>query len=106
MRIWVGNLKFGVPSAKMEKELRKMFREFGTVWHVDIDTSRGFAFLEMPNFRSAETAITELNGISLFGRTLRVDERREGISNVSCFGTHRRDKAKTTTRWSRMASRG
>ena len=58
------------------------FGQFGTVERVNIITdrdtgqSRGFAFVEMPDRREAETAITQLNGADLNGRTLNVNEAR------------------------------
>jgi RNA recognition motif-containing protein len=45
---------------------------------VDRETgrSRGFGFVEMPNQSEAETAISQLNGKDLGGRTLRINEAR------------------------------
>lgn len=76
--IFVGNLSFGAT----EDELRHMFEVHGTVERVSIITdrdtgrSRGFAFVEMPNDEEASRAIAALNGSSLGGRTLNVNEAR------------------------------
>jgi RNA recognition motif-containing protein len=39
--------------------------------------SRGFGFVEMSSQNDAETAMTELNGSQLEGRTLTVNEARQ-----------------------------
>ncbi|MDJ0960341.1 MAG: RNA-binding protein, partial [Acidimicrobiia bacterium] len=78
MNIYVGNLPFRTTNA----ELEGLFGAHGTVDRAavitDRDTgrSRGFGFVEMPNREEAETAIRELNGYSLDGRDLRVNEAR------------------------------
>jgi RNA recognition motif-containing protein len=78
MNIYVGNLPFGTTNADLEG----LFAAHGTVDRAavitDRDTgrSRGFGFVEMPNREEAETAIRELNGHSLDGRDLRVNEAR------------------------------
>lgn len=38
--------------------------------------ARGFGFVEMPDDRAAQTAINAVNGTSLAGRTLTVNEAR------------------------------
>ncbi len=76
--IFVGNLDFRAS----EDELRALFENYGTVDRVSILTdretgrSRGFAFVEMPNDGEAEQAISKLNGYSLGGRALNVNEAR------------------------------
>ena len=78
MNIYVGNLPFRTTNADLEG----LFAAHGTVDRAavitDRDTgrSRGFGFVEMPNREEAETAIRELNGYSLDGRDLRVNEAR------------------------------
>jgi len=78
MNIYVGNLPFGTTNADLEG----LFAAHGTVDRAavitDRDTgrSRGFGFVEMPNREEAETAIREINGHSLDGRDLRVNEAR------------------------------
>jgi len=78
MRIFVGNLSF----ATTEEELSQLFAPYGVVERVQIiqdrDTSRsrGFGFVEMPDATEAQAAITGLQGATLGGRTLTVNEAR------------------------------
>ena len=82
MRIFVGNLAWSTT----EDELSQLFESYGEVERVQIVTdretgrSRGFGFVEMPQLTEANAAIEGLNGTSLGGRTLNVNEarRREG----------------------------
>jgi len=77
-KIFVGNLAFAVGEA----ELRQLFEQKGAVEAVtvmrDTDTgrSRGFAFVEMSTEEAAQKAITELNGFSVEGRNLTVNEAK------------------------------
>jgi RNA recognition motif-containing protein len=77
-KIFVGNLSFSVGEA----ELRQLFEQKGAVEAVtimrDIGTgrSRGFAFVEMTSDEAAQKAIEELNGYSMDGRNLTVNEAR------------------------------
>jgi RNA recognition motif-containing protein len=76
--IFVGNLSFTVGEA----ELRQLFEQKGAVEAVtvmrDTDTgrSRGFAFVEMVSDEVAQKAIADLNGYSVDGRNLTVNEAR------------------------------
>ncbi len=76
--IFVGNLAFGTT----EDELRTLFEPYGSIERVSIITdrdtgrSRGFGFVEMPNDEEAESAISAINGSSMGGRTLNVNEAR------------------------------
>jgi len=79
-RLYVGNLPFSVD----ESTLRELFEQNGrTVTEVklitDRDTgrTRGFGFVEMVSSEDAEGAIRELDGYSLEGRPLKVNEARE-----------------------------
>jgi len=78
MNIFVGNLAF----TTTEDELAQLFEPFGTVSQARIATdrdtgrSRGFGFVEMPNDAEGERAIEALNGTSLGGRALTVNEAR------------------------------
>lgn len=78
MNIYVGNLSYNVS----EDELGKAFRSFGQVETVKIirdkysGQSKGFGFVEMPSAEEARSAITDLNGKQLNGRTLKVNEAR------------------------------
>ena len=76
-RIFVGNLDFSAT----EEAIRALFEPFGTVESVslmkDRDTgrSRGFGFVEMQE-ADADRAIAGLNGTSMGGRTLNINEAR------------------------------
>src|SRR5450432_2198694 len=76
--LFVGNLSFKTT----QDELLAAFSQFGNVERVNIVTDRetgqprGFAFVEMTERRDAETAISQLNGADLNGRTMNVNEAR------------------------------
>jgi RNA recognition motif-containing protein len=76
--IFVGNLSFKTT----QEELMAAFSQYGNVERVNIVTDRdsgqprGFAFVEMTERRDAETAISQLNGAELNGRTMNVNEAR------------------------------
>jgi len=76
--IFVGNLDFGTT----EESIRALFEPYGTVERVSIVTdrdtgrSRGFAFVEMTDGAEADRAITALNGKSMGGRALNINEAR------------------------------
>ena len=76
--IFVGNLDFGAT----EDAVRALFEPFGAIERVSVMTdretgrSRGFAFVEMTNEEEANQAITALNGKSLGGRALNINEAR------------------------------
>jgi len=76
--IFVGNLDFHAT----EEALRALFERYGVVNSARIMTdrdtgrSRGFGFVEMANEGEADQAISALNGYSLDGRALNVNEAR------------------------------
>ena len=78
MHIFVGNLAY----TATEAELRQLFEAYGTVDPIrmmtDRDTGRprGFGFVEMPDPTEAQAAIAGLQGATLGGRTLSVNEAR------------------------------
>jgi len=78
MNIFIGNLAF----TTTEDDLRQLFATYGHVEHVHIITahhtgrSRGFGFVEMPDPTEAQAAIDGLQGATLGGRALIVDEAR------------------------------
>jgi cold-inducible RNA-binding protein len=78
VNIFVGNLAF----TTTEQDLRQLFEPYGAVETVRIMTdretgrSRGFGFVEMSDNRAAQTAMDALNGTSLAGRPLTVNEAR------------------------------
>jgi RNA recognition motif-containing protein len=77
LRIYAGNL----PADVTEKEFTDMFAEHGRVRSIelarDIFTGRcrGFGFVEMEG-HEARAAISALNGRTLRGNSLRVNEER------------------------------
>jgi cold-inducible RNA-binding protein len=77
-KLFVGNLSFSMG----ETELKQLFEQKGGVESAvimrDLDTgrSRGFGFVEMSAEEAAQKAITELNGFSIDGRALSVNEAR------------------------------
>jgi len=89
--IFVGNLDFGAT----EEAVRALFEPFGTVERVNIMTdrdtgrSRGFAFVEMANEADADRAIAALNGKSLGGRALNINEARPRPERGSGGGGNR-----------------
>ena len=78
MNIYIGNLSYEVT----EEDLQRAFEAFGQVESVNIikdkfsGRSKGFGFVEMPDKANALSAINELNGKELKGRTLNVNEAR------------------------------
>ena len=87
-KIFVGNLSFSMGEA----ELRQLFEQKGAVEAVTVmrDTatgrSRGFAFVEMASDEAAQKAIEELNGHSVDGRNLTVNEARPKQERRGGFG--------------------
>ena len=82
-RLYVGNLPFSAD----EDQVRELFGQNDrTVTEVklitDRDTGRprGFGFVEMGNSEHADTAISALNGYSMDGRELTVNEAKERTS--------------------------
>ena len=78
MNMYVGNLSYSVT----EDELRSMFVEYGDVVSakliMDRETgrSKGFGFVEMSNNSDAQKAMEDLNGRTIDGRALTVNQAR------------------------------
>ena len=78
MRIYVG----GLPYSTNSQGLRAIFAEKGEVTDASVvedrstGQSKGFGFVEMPNAAEAQAAINQLNGTSMGGRSLSVNEAR------------------------------
>jgi len=78
MNIYVGNLA----REAVESDLREAFAAFGEVSSAAIikdkftGDSRGFGFVEMPNKAEAEKAISSMNGKSIKGRSITVNEAK------------------------------
>jgi RNA recognition motif-containing protein len=82
-RLYVGNLPFSAD----ENSVRELFAQDGRdVTEVKLITDRetgrprGFGFVEMGNSEHADTAISALNGYSMDGRALTVNEAKERSS--------------------------
>jgi RNA recognition motif-containing protein len=78
MNIYVGNLAFNVT----EEDLKEAFAAFGQVESIKIITdrfsgqSKGFGFVEMPDNSDADKAMKALNGQSIKGRNIKVNQAR------------------------------
>ena len=82
-RLYVGNLPFSAD----ENAVRELFAQDGReVTEVKLITDRetgrprGFGFVEMANSEHAGAAISALNGTSMDGRDLTVNEAKERTS--------------------------
>lgn len=77
-KIYVGNLSYSVN----DQALADVFAEFGTVESARIVTdrdsgrSKGFGFVEMSTDAEAASAIEQLNGAELEGRTMNISEAK------------------------------
>jgi cold-inducible RNA-binding protein len=77
-KLYVGNLSFNTT----ENELQELFSQSGTVQEVSLmqdkftGKSRGFAFITMGSDEDAQNAISKLNGQTVEGRPLTVNEAR------------------------------
>lgn len=77
-RIYVG----GLPYSATDQDLQNLFSPSGTVVSATVVTDRytgqakGFGFVEMENDAEANSAINTLNGTSMSGRTLTVNEAK------------------------------
>jgi len=79
-RLYVGNLPFSAD----EQSIRELFAQDGRevaevklITDRDTGRPRGFGFVEMGNSEHADAAISALNGFSMDGRPLTVNEARE-----------------------------
>jgi RNA recognition motif-containing protein len=101
--IFVGNLSYQTS----QEDLQNAFSAYGSVERVNIVTDRdtgqprGFAFVEMTEQRDAQTAISQLNGTDLNGRTLNVNEARPKPTGGGGFGGRRNDSGGGRGRGSR-----
>lgn len=78
MNIFVSNLSFNV----QDEDLREFFASYGEVTSAKIindretGRSRGFGFVEMSDDNASRTAIQELDGATVEGRTIKVSEAK------------------------------
>lgn len=93
-KLYVGNLSYDINKSDLEQ----MFAAHGTVTSAQVITdretqrSKGFGFVEMGSEQEAQAAISALNGKSIEGRALTVNEARpqEPRSGGGGFGGARR----------------
>ena len=77
-KLYVGNLSFDTT----DQELQQAFSEFGEVASATVvvdrytDRSKGFGFVEFAQEEDAQKAKEAMNGKTLNGREIRVDEAR------------------------------
>jgi cold-inducible RNA-binding protein len=77
-KLYVGNLSFNTT----ENELQELFSQAGAVQEVTLmqdkftGKSRGFAFVTMGSEQDAQNAVAKINGQTIEGRTLTVNEAR------------------------------
>ena len=77
-KLYVGNL----PYSATEQSLQDTFSQCGEVDSVNVITdrdsgqSKGFGFVEMSSDSEAQKAIQELNGTSIDGREIKVNEAK------------------------------
>jgi RNA recognition motif-containing protein len=87
-KLYVGNLAYSV----RDESLQQAFGQFGTVTSakvmMDRDTgrSKGFGFVEMGSDAEAQAAINGMNGQSLEGRAIVVNEARPREDRPGGFG--------------------
>ncbi len=74
MNIYVSNLSFAV----VDEDLKSYFAEYGEVTSAKVimdkytNRSKGFGFVEMSDDAVAQKAITELDGATVDGRSIKV----------------------------------
>lgn len=77
-KLYVGNLPYTV----RDEDLQQSFGQYGSVTSAkvmmerDTGRSKGFGFVEMGNDAEAQAAIAGMNGQSLGGRSITVNEAR------------------------------
>ncbi|KAF3699259.1 Cold-inducible RNA-binding protein Glycine-rich RNA-binding protein CIRP [Channa argus] len=79
-KLFIGGLSFETN----EESLEKAFSKYGTIEKVDVirdketGRSRGFGFVKYDNAEDAKDALEAMNGKTLDGRAIRVDEAGKG----------------------------
>ncbi len=92
--LYVGNL----PYSTDEQTLQDTFAQCGAVDSVKVITdrdtgrSKGFAFVEMSSNGEAQKAIQELNGSTLDGREIKVNEAKPRTPRNDRGGGYGRDR--------------
>jgi RNA recognition motif-containing protein len=81
VNIFVGNLAY----TATDQDLRQLFEPYGAVDKINLITDRdtgrakGFGFVEMADSHAAQSAIEGLQGTSLGGRTLTINEAKPRV---------------------------
>lgn len=89
-KLYVGNLSYQT----REEDLNQLFAKAGAVTSVKIvvdrstGQSRGFGFVEMATAEEAKRAVSMLNGTSLHGREIVVDQARTQGAQARSQGPH------------------
>src|SRR5205809_4558356 len=97
MNIYVSNLSFTVK----DEDLRGFFAEYGEVTSAKVildkftNRSRGFGFVEMPDKTAAQKAIKELDGATVDGRAIKVNEAKPREER----GNNKRSSYSGNSRW-------
>ena len=92
MKLFIGGLAWSTT----EDGLRNAFEQFGELREAVVVTdretgrSRGFGFVTFGSASDAQSAIDEMNGTTLDGRTLVVNEARERARQSSGFAPRSR----------------
>jgi len=87
-KLYVGNLSYSVD----DQSLNQSFSDFGTVSSAkvmmdrDSGRSKGFGFVEMSSDAEAQAAISGMNGKSVDGRGMVVNEARPMEPRTGGFG--------------------
>jgi cold-inducible RNA-binding protein len=90
--IFIGGLERATTGA----EVQKLFEPYGSIEKVSIvrdhetHQSRGYGFVEMPNDTEAAAAIKALNGKTIAGRSITVNEARKRPAGA--FGSSERER--------------
>lgn len=78
VELYIGNLAYSID----EKEIKKLFREFGKVTSVRLiknkfnGKSKGYGFVEMADRKDSDSAIRDLNNTEVRGRRIIVNEAK------------------------------
>jgi len=93
-KLFIGGLSFETN----EESLAAAFGKYGTIEKVDVirdketGKSRGFGFVKFQNPDDAKDAMTAMNGKSLDGRAIRVDEAGKGGRSRGSFQSNTRGR--------------
>ena len=93
-KLYVGNLDSNITQTDLEQMFVKQGVVISALVCADKDSgqSKGFGFVEMGSDQEAKTAITELNGKSISGRTLIVNEAKPPKTRVVNSGAKDRNR--------------